>query len=86
MAQRTLTPAQSAVLDEDDSALSKLLDESAKKRAAAGLRTDERGTFCLRCSCEDFIPRDVEHGGLGLPRGACGREGCGHQFTSHSII
>jgi hypothetical protein len=86
MVERTLTPAQSAILDEADVALKKLLDESAQKRAAAGLRTDDQGAFCLRCSCENFIPRDVDHGGLGLPRGACGRGGCGHQFSSHNII
>jgi hypothetical protein len=86
MAERTLTPAQYAALDEADAALTKLFDESAKKRASAGLRTDDGGAFCLRCSCENFITRDANHGGLGLPPTACGRAGCGHLFTSHNVF
>lgn len=86
MAERKVTPEQCTILDEADAALSKLLDESAKKHAAARFRSDEPGTFCFRCPCPNYIPRDVNHGGLGLPRGARGTPGCGHMMTSHNVF
>lgn len=87
MARHPLKADQFYILDEADAALHRTLTDARPKLTAAGVHpTDPDTPFCFRCHCPGFITRSVDHGGLGLPKSACGRSGCGHQFTSHNVF
>ena len=86
MAGHQLKDDQFHILDDADAGLHRLLTEARPKLMAVGVPYDTDTPFCFRCSCASFVTRSATHGGLGLPRSACGRTGCGHLFTSHNVF